>query len=257
MPNDYDYNNPYSYNGNSTGDSISDRFPSLWADEEDLNRATTSCLSKVFLRMFAALLVTAAVAFIVSGSETLTLAIFGSPLAWVLALVELGLVIGISWGIKRLSPTAANVLFYIFAIVNGLTLAVIFLVYELGVIYQAFAASALMFGGMSLYGSITRRDLTAIGSICHMALIGLIIASIFNIVAHNEWLDTIICYAGILIFVGLTAYDTKRIKIMLATANEESDEIAIKKVTVIGALTLYLDFINLFLKILRLMGKRS
>ena len=233
-------------------------FPSLWGTQEDLDRATSSCLSRVFLRMFVALLITAGVAYAVVGSETMLRLIYGNQYTVIgLIIAELGLVIAISAGIRKMSSTVANVLFFAYAIVNGLTLSVIFLVYELGMIYHAFAVSALMFAGMAIYGTITRRDLSSIGSICIMALIGIIIASFVNFIfLKSEMLETVVLYIGVLVFVGLTAYDTQRIKRMLRDANSVDGTEAISKISVIGALTLYLDFINLFLKILRIMGKR-
>jgi len=207
--------------------------------------------------MFLALLVTAAAALAVVSSETLLALIFGGSYTVIgLVVVEIVLVLAISAGINRMSSTAANALFFLYAIVNGLTLSVIFLVYDIGAIYRAFTVSALMFAGMALYGTITRRDLTSIGSICIMGLFGIIIASIANFFFRSGTLDAIICYVGVLIFIGLTAYDTQRIKRMLREAHASSHEEAIRKISVIGALTLYLDFINLFLKILRIMGRR-
>lgn len=253
MSNDYNYNN---YNS-----TVPEMFPSLWQNDDELKQATSSTLTFVFLRMFAALLVTAAAAMIVAGTPSLMFAILGNQVVFfVLLILELGLVIGISAGINKLSATASNVLFFTFAIVNGLTLSVIFLAYSLSAITQAFAVSALMFAAMAIYGAITKKDLATIGSICLMALVGLIIASVVNMFFRSDTLDMIVCYVGVLVFVGLTAYDTQRIKHMLeeATVMTHGDqETAIKKITVIGALTLYLDFINLFLKILRLVGRRS
>jgi hypothetical protein len=233
-------------------------YPPLWTSIEDLDRATTSCLSRVFLRMFVALLVTAAAAMAVVSSEALMALIFGNSYAMIgLIIVQVVLVIAISAGINRMSSAAANVLFFTYAIMNGLTLSVIFLVYELGIIYHAFAVSALMFAGMALYGTITRRDLSSIGSLCIMGLFGIIIASIANMLFfRSASIETAVLYIGVLVFVGLTAYDTQRIKRMLRDANAFSHDEAIKKISVIGALTLYLDFINLFLKILRILGRR-
>lgn len=247
----------YQYN-NQTGQYASELFPSLWKSPEELNRATTSCLTRVFLRMFAALLVTAAAAFAVASSDALQSLIFSSPYTFIVLIVaEVGLVIAISAGLKRMSSTAANALFFTYAIINGLTLSSIFLVYELGVIYHAFAVSALMFAGMALYGTITKRDLSSIGSICIMALFGVIIASIANVLFfRSEMVESIVLYIGVVVFVGLTVYDVQRIKRMLAGANAASQDDAIKKISVMGALSLYLDFINLFLRLLRIVGRR-
>lgn len=279
MQNNNDYNNNYNYPGNNSQDpqySQNPQYnqqyngygypgsrppaPAVWQDAEEFGRAVNSCLTRVFLRMFAALVVTAIAAFYVASSPAALTFIFGNTFVYiVLIIVELGLVIGISAGINKLSATAANVLFFLFAIVNGLTLAVIFVVYDIGIIYHAFAVTALMFGGMALYGAIAKTDLSAVGSICIMGLFGIIIASVVNMFFANDTLDMIICYVGVLVFIGLTAYDTQRIKRMLEAANADagSGEIAVKKISVIGALTLYLDFINLFLKLLRILGRRN
>ena len=251
----YDYN--YNQNNNQPGGQVSDLFPTLWPNQEELDRAVSSCLTRVFLRMFAALIVTALAAYTVAGSINLQSLILGNMFVFYgLIIAELGLVLLISAGIKKLSSTTANVLFFLYAIINGLTLSVIFLVYEIGVIYHAFFVAALMFAAMAVYGAATRKDLSSVGSICLMGLFGIIIASIANFFFRSEMLDTIVCYIGVLVFIGLTAYDTQRIKRMLREANADSHEEAIQKISVVGALTLYLDFINLFLKILRILGRR-
>lgn len=258
MPNNYNYtiNNKSSYRGNTSG-SVPAMFPSLWPNTDGFNRAVTLCLTRVFVRMFAALLVTALTAYTVASSPTLAQAVLGNMFVFIIVIIaELGLVIGISRGINRLSPAAANALFFLYAIVNGLTLSVIFLIYNLGVIYQAFSVCALMFGAMALYGAIAKTDLTSIGKICFMALIGIIIATLVNLFFRSTILEMIVSYVGVIVFVGLTAYDTQRIKRMLESTNASSQEIAVKKISVIGALTLYLDFINLFMMLLRLLGRR-
>ena len=246
------------YNENQNGTRASELFPSLWGNPEDLERATSSCLTRVFLRMFAALLVTAATSFAVVNSRTMLTMLFSNYYAFLaLVIAQLILVIAISARIHKISATTANIMFFAYAIMNGLTLSVIFLMYDIGVIYHAFAVSALMFAGIALYGAITHRDLTSIGSICFMGLIGIIIASLVNVFLRSDMMDIIISYVGVVVFVGLTAYDTQRIKRMLADANASSHTEAIKKISVLGALTLYLDFINLFLKLLRIMGRRK
>ena len=246
------------YGENQNGVQAGVSYPPIWASQEELDRATSSCLTKVFLRMFAALLVSAAASLAVVASDALQQFIFDNAFVYLgLIIAELVLVITVAAGINRLSATAANVLFFIYAIVNGLTLSFIFFVYDIGVIYQAFAVSALMFAGMALYGTITRRNLASIGSLCIMGLFGIIIASVVNLFLRSDALDFVICYAGVLIFVGLTAYDTQRIKRMLFSANAASHTEAIKKISVTGALTLYLDFINIFLKILRILNRRK
>ena len=249
------------YNDNQYGQQpqvAREMFPSLWGSQEDLDRATSMCLARVFMRMFAALLVTAAVSFGIYQTPGGTEYIMANPILMiVLIVVQLILVMVLAFRVMKMSPTVSNVMFFIYAILTGVTLSIIFISYELGTIFQAFAISALMFGAMAIYGTITKRDLTGIGSFLRMALIGLILASLLNLIFfRNDMMSIIINYVGVLIFVGLTAYDTQRIKNMLAEANAENAEEAIKKISVMGALILYLDFINIFLKILAIIGRR-
>lgn len=219
-------------------------------------------MTRVYIWMTAALCITAASAFFTIGSPTLLNLIFGNSVAiWVLFAAELGLVMGVSGGISRLSPTMATALFLLYALVNGLTLSVIFFAYDLGTITQAFAASALTFGAMSIYGMTTKRDLSGLGSYLFMGLIGLIIASIINIFWANSLMDALITYIGVFIFIGLTAYDTQKIKNLAAQAEISTemgygDAALPRRIAILGALTLYLDFINLFLYILRLFGRK-
>ena len=225
--------------------------------------ATTfsSIMTRVYVWMTAALLLTAGTAYFTASSPALLQVIFGNSIAvWVLFILELGLVMGVSAGINRLSPTTATALFLLYSVVNGLTLSVIFFAYELGTIYQAFAAAALTFGAMSLYGYTTKKDLSGLGSYLFMGLIGLIIASFINILWGNSLMDVIITYFGVFLFVGLTAYDTQKIKELSAavetgTQMGYADAAAPRRIAIIGALQLYLDFINLFLYLLRLFGR--
>jgi len=246
-------NNPYGQQPQSPRET----FPTLWSNDEDLARATTSCLARVFMRMFIGLLVTAAVSFGISSS--MGAMDFLGTYAWLfigILILQVVIVLILSFRVMKMSPVVSNVMFFIYAALMGVTLSIVFIAYDLGTIFQAFAISALMFGAMAIYGTITRRDLTRIGTFLRMALVGLIIASIVNLFFLNDTMFMIINYAGVLIFVGLTAYDTQRIKNMLAEANEANAEEAIKKISVIGALILYLDFINIFLKILAIIGRR-
>ncbi|MCL2820147.1 MAG: Bax inhibitor-1/YccA family protein [Oscillospiraceae bacterium] len=232
-------------------------FPSLWGNQEDLDRATTSCLARVFMRMFLALLVTAVVSFGIYQTPGALEYLISNPILTIgMIIAQFVLVMILAFRVMKMSPAVSNVMFFVYAILMGVTLSFIFISYELGTIFYAFAISALMFGAMAIYGTITKRDLTRIGTFLRMALIGLIIASVVNIFFRNDTMMMIINYAGVLIFVGLTAYDTQRIKNMLAQASAENAEEAIKKISVMGALILYLDFINLFLKILAIMGRK-
>jgi hypothetical protein len=233
-------------------------FPSLWSSQEELDRAATSCLARVFMRMFAALLVTAAVSFgIYQTPGAMEYLILNPTLTFVMIIVQLGVVMVLSFRVMKMSPAVSNILFFAYAILTGITLSFIFLSYELGMIFQAFAIAALMFAAMAIYGTITRRDLTGLGSICFMALIGLLIATLVGaFVGFSEPVFLAVNYIGVLIFVGLTAYHVQRIKNMLAEANAANEEEAIKKISVYGALALYLSFINLFLRILAILGRR-
>ena len=239
-----------------------DLFPSLWGNQEDLDKAISTCLARVFMRMFAALLVTAAVSFgIYQYPGAIEYLITNPVLTLAMIVVQFIVVMILSFRVMKMSPAVSNVMFFFYAILTGVTLSFLFISYELGVIFQAFAVTALTFGAMSIYGTITRRDLSRLGSICLMGLIGIIIASIVTFFIPmsdetNQAIYMIINYVGVLIFVGLTAYHTQRIKNMLAEAKEANQEDAIKKISVYGALALYLSFINMFLRILAIMGRR-
>ena len=250
--------NPYGQQPNPYRQQPSDLFPSLWGTQEDLDRATTSCLARVFMRMFAALLVTAAVSFGIYQTPGAAQYLIENPLYIIVAMiVQIVVVLTLSFRVMKMSPAISNVMFFFYAILTGVTLSFIFLGYEIGMIFQAFAISALMFAAMAIYGTVTRRDLTGLGSLCFMGLIGIILASLLNIIFfRDEMMSIIINYIGVLVFVGLTAYHTQRIKNMLAEANDANQEEAIKKISVMGALVLYLSFINLFLRILAILGRR-
>ncbi|MCP4428242.1 MAG: Bax inhibitor-1/YccA family protein, partial [Chloroflexi bacterium] len=194
--------------------------------------------------------------FVVSSPALLSL-IFSSNITFFgLIIGELLLVIAIGRVVARISPGAGLALFFLYAALNGATLSVIFLAYQLGTIVLAFGVTAVTFGVMSIIGFTTKQDLTKWGGILFMALIGLIIASIANMFLASSALDWVITYAGILIFMGLTVYDTKRIKEMTYALALQGDAQVVSRVGVMGALRLYLDFINLFLYILRLLGRR-
>ena len=180
-------------------------------------------------------------------------ALFASPLMWVVMLAPLGIVIYMSFGIRKMSAAKAQTTFWIFAALMGASLASIFLVYTGASITRVFFITAGTFGAMSIYGYTTKRDLTKLGSFLMMGLIGIIIASIVNIFMKSSMMYFVISVLGVLIFVGLTAYDTQKIKNMYVVS--DSGELLGKK-AVMGALTLYLDFINLFIMLLRLFGQR-
>ena len=176
-------------------------------------------------------------------------------LFWGCLLGELGLVYFISSRIMNLSLTTATLLFIAYSILNGVTMSFIFLVYTTSSIANVFFITAGTFGAMSLIGYTTKRDLSKMGQLLMMALVGLIIASFANILMKSDTLSLIISYVGVVVFVGLTAWDTQKIKRMLAQADDISEDA--QKIALLGALTLYLDFVNLFLYLLRLLGKRN
>ena len=179
--------------------------------------------------------------------------IYNSGLAWVVMLAPLGVVFYMSFGINKMSAAKAQTVFWIFAALMGISLSSIFVVYTETSITRVFFITAGTFGAMSLYGYTTKRDLTKLGSFLMMGLIGIIIASLVNIFMKSSMMYFVISILGVLIFVGLTAYDTQKIKNMYAAS--DTGEIMGKK-AVMGALTLYLDFINLFIMLLRLFGQR-
>ena len=208
----------------------------------------------VYAWMAAGLALTAVVAWWVSTRPDLMAQIFKGPVLIGLVIAQLALVWTISAATQKLGAGAATGLFLLYSALNGLTLSVLFLAYAHATLASAFVISAGMFGAMSVFGFVTKRDLSGLGSMLFMALIGLILASVVSMFWRNSMLTTIINYAGVLIFVGLTAYDTQRLKeVAVATAG---DAAAAARYSVNGALTLYLDFINLFLFLVRILGNR-
>jgi FtsH-binding integral membrane protein len=180
--------------------------------------------------------------------------LFASPLMWVVAFAPLAFVLVLSFGINKLSVGAAQATFWAFAAIMGLSLSSIFLVYTDASIAKVFFITAATFGAMSLYGYTTKRDLTSVGNFAMMGLIGVIIASIVNIFFYNSMLDFIISIVGVLVFVALTAYDTQKIK---EEYSESYGADVLAKGAIMGALSLYLDFINLLMMLLRLFGNRE
>ena len=219
-----------------------------------LSAAFPALMRKVYVWMTLALAITALTAYGVASTPALLTAIYTSKvLFWGLILTELGLVFYVSARIQRLSLSTATLLFILYSIINGATLAFIFALYSTSIIVQTFVVTAGTFGAMAVYGYFTKKDLTSWGRLLLMALIGLIIAGVVNIFLHNSTMDLIISGIGVLVFVGLTAYDSQKIKQMLLM-QEDMGETA-QKVALMGALSLYLDFINLFLYLLRLFGR--
>ena len=245
------------FNNNQNGNFVNTVLSSTWQNEAELEAAVNQCLARVFLRMFAALLVTAVTAYAVAASETILLLIISNRMIFFgIIIAQFALVIAISSRIEKMSATIANALFFLYAILMGVTMSFIFIAYEMGVIWNAFLISALMFAAMAAFGILTKRDLTSIGSFLFMGLIGVIIASVVNMFMRSEMLDFIISYVAVFIFLGLTAYNTQNTKNMLRQAKEASQHEAIARISVLGALSLYLNFINLFMRILAIMGRR-
>ncbi len=218
----------------------------------------TSVLSvvmrKVYVRMFFALVVTALTALYVASSPAILTTILGSrTIFFGLMIAELAVVFIVTGMLHKLSTTTAVLLFYLYAILNGVVFSSIFVAYELGSIAYTFFITAGVFGAMSVYGLVTKNDMTKFGSYCIMALFGLIIATIVNIFVASSTLDWIISLVGVALFIGLTAWDTQKIK----NAAYTTEPSQMGKLATIGALSLYLDFINLFLYLLRFFGRSN
>jgi hypothetical protein len=218
---------------------------------DQLAIASNTLIRQVYAWMGGGLLVTALLAMITVSSPTILNALFGNRLVFYgLILGELGLVVAISGAINRLSAAMASLLFILYAALNGITMSVIFAVYTAESVASTFVITAATFGAMSAFGYLTKRDLTGWGSFLFMGLIGVVIASLVNIFTRSSAAAWVISAVGVIVFTGLTAYDTQKIKAMAATGAEG------RKPAILGALTLYLDFINLFLMLLRLLGNR-
>jgi hypothetical protein len=206
-------------------------------------------MTAVYRWMTLGLVVTAGVAWTVAHSQAAMQLIFGNrAVFWVLVIAQFGMVIGLSAGVNRLSAGAAGGLFLVYSALNGATLASIFLVYTGASIATAFAVSAGTFLAMSIYGTVTKKDLTSWQSFLFMGLIGVVIASLVNIFLASSMLSWVLSAAAVVVFTGLTAYDTQRLRRFAAAGSE------VAAMPVNGALALYLDFINLFLSVLRLFG---
>ena len=217
---------------------------------------TQRYITKVYLWMSLALIITGGVAVWTASSPDLIALLLGNKYAFMGLLISEFLLVAflVVW-VKRMSPEVASLVFLGYSALNGFTFSVIFLTFTMSSIATTFFITAGTFAVMSIYGYFTNTDLTRWGNLLIMALFGLVIASFINLLYKSETLDWITTYAGIFIFVGLIAYDTQKIKQMNIIGNEGSDDD--KREAIIGALTLYLDFINLFLKLLRLFGRRK
>lgn len=222
---------------------------------ESIPTVEADFMQKVYLWMTFALTLTGFVAYRTTQSEFLLELIFSSSFGFIgLILAELALVFWISSGIQRMSSNMAIGLFLLYSVLNGMTLSVLLIAYTGASVASTFFITAGMFGAMSVYGYTTKQDLSSWGNLLFMALIGLILASVVNIFLQSSGLYWLINYIGVLVFVGLTAYDTQKIKQLAAQVIVESEEG--RKVAILGALTLYLDFINMFIFMLRILGNR-
>lgn len=218
-------------------------------------RVETRFLTRVYGWMAGGLVATALMAWVTLSTPALLQLIFGNRFVFYGLLIgELALVAWLSGLVGRMSASTAAIVFVAYSALNGLTLASVFLVYTSGSIVSTFVVTAGTFGAMSVYGLVTSRSLDGLGSFAFMGLIGVILASVVNLFLRNSMLEFVISCVGVIVFVGLTAYDTRKLKLMAARVDADSEEG--QKGAIQGALALYLDFVNLFLMLLRLVGSR-
>ena len=222
----------------------------------DVSEAFPVLMRKVYVWMTLALAITGFTAYGVATSPGILQAIYSNSwMMWGLIIAELALVFGVSAAINRISLTTATLMFILYSVINGALLSSIFLIYTASYIATVFFISAGTFGAMALFGYTTKTDLSSMGKILFMALIGLIIATVVNLFIKSSGFTLILSYVGVLIFVGLTAWDSQKIKQMLLQAPDAGE--GAQKLALLGALTLYLDFINLFIYLLRIFGNRK
>ena len=225
----------------------------------DTANVAKTFVANVFSWMFLALTATAVTAYFFAATPSLLALLIGetglSPLGWIVMLAPIGFVLLMSLGFNRLSAGALTILFIVYSIIMGMSLSFILLVYTQASIATTFAITAGMFGIMAVAGYTTKVDLSRFGSIMMMGLVGIIIASLVNMFIGSSQMDYIISFIGVLVFTGLTAWDVQKIKRIGESAEMGSD--SARKLTIMGALTLYLDFINLFLFLLRFLGNRK
>ena len=208
---------------------------------------------KVYNNMGLGLVVTALVSFLVSSSPALMSVLFGTPLKWVVIFAPLVLSLVMSFGmaLDKISTNTGRILFYVFSVLMGLSLSTIFVIYTSGSIFGAFVSASGIFFAMSIYGYFTKRSLESLGQFLFIGLIGIIIASVVNIFLENSTMGLVINVLAVLIFTGLTAYDTQRIRDQIRFGSD------IERTSVMGAFALYLDFINIFINLLQLFGGRK
>lgn len=226
--------------------------------QQEMTNASTFkvLMRKVYLWMTLALMITGITAAGVANSPNILALIYSSQVVmWGIIIAEFGLVIYISARLEKLSLSTATTLFALYSILNGVMLSSIFLLYSTAIISKVFFITAGTFGVTALYGYATKKDISSLGNILFMALIGLVIATVVNVFMKSAMFDLILSYIGVIIFVGLTAWDSQKIKHMMMV-QQDADESA-QKLALIGALSLYLDFINLFLYLLRIFGRSN
>jgi len=218
---------------------------------------TNSFIRSVYNWMAIALSLTGLTAYYVSHNETMRQLIYGTPgVIMVLIFATLGFVFFLSARIQKLKATTATALFTIYSILNGVTLSYIFLAYTSTSIVSTFMICSVTFLCCSVYGMVTKKDLTSLGGFMFMGLIGIVIASVVNIFLQSSGMQMIISYVGVVVFIGLTAYDTQKLKTMAVTLPNNATGAMVRKGALMGALTLYLDFINLFIMMLHIFGGR-
>lgn len=219
--------------------------------------AFSKLMRNVYMWMTLALVITAFTSLIVARDENMLYTIFSNPaLMWGMLIGEVVLVLVLSARINKMSFLTAGILFGLYAIVNGATMSILLIAYTQESVATTFFITAGTFAAMSLVGFFIKKDLSSVGRIVMMALIGLIIATVVNIFVKSSGMAMIISYAGVLIFVALTAYDTQKIKMMMMQASEYGENDNTNKIALMGSLSLYLDFINLFIYLLRIFGDR-
>lgn len=226
---------------------------SVGARDVALDAGLRSYMLSVYNYMSSGVLLTGIVAYLFARSG-LALQLLSTPLKWLIILAPLGFVMALSFGINKMQTGTAKALFWAFAVVMGLSMSSIFLVFTGTSIATTFFATAASFAGLSLYGYTTKRDLSGFGSFLIMGLVGLIVASLINLFLQSSMMQFVISVIGVLLFAGLTAYDTQKIKSMYYYA---ADRDFVGKTVIMGALTLYLDFVNMFQFLLNFMGNRD
>ena len=213
--------------------------------------STNNTLIKVFFRMFLGLLATGLTAFYTYSSGLYLTMVSNSSFA-IIAIVEIVIVLIFSWLFRKLSPIAVTVLFYLYAFINGITLSVIFATFDMNTIFYAFFTTAFLFAGLALYGYTTKKDMSKFGTILIVALIIGLVSSLINLFIGSTMIDIALNWGMLLVFSGLTIYDINKIKVMGETLEQDSE-----KLYIYGAMELYLDFINIFIRILSIMGRRK